>query len=168
MKLFLLPGALVAWVVLCAWLSLRASGLVDGPRRTLLKALVFIALLPLPVLDELLAQPQFASLCRSAAVMSVHDALARHLVVDVVAEDPQALSGLPVPVSLQRWSVVDVATQRPVATFNTLHAAGGRLASLLGPPLSSTPLTFAGDCEPPDKQRVLATLTLHFGAQAAP
>ena len=168
MKLFLLPGALAAWAALCAWLSFKACGLVDGPRRTLVKALLFAALLPLPILDELLAQPQFAALCRSVAVMSVHDPLARNLAVDVVAQAPEALSGLPVTVSLHRWLFVDAATQRPIVSFNTLHATGGRLASLLGGASSSAPFTFTGDCEPPDKQRVLATLALQFGAQAAP
>lgn len=165
MMSFLLPGALAAWAALTAWMSFRVAAWVDPSVRTGFKALVFAALLPLPLIDEILAQPQFNAVCREMAVVTLHDRASRDRVVILSALAPEPVPGLLVPVMLHKSLYLDAVTRQPLLSLNTLHTGAGKLAGLFG---ATRPLVFTGACEPPERQRMLDALGLRVQDGAAP
>ncbi len=168
MSPFLLPGALALWSVLSAWVAFQAGALFDPALRTGCKALAFAVLLPLPLLDEILAQPQFTALCRDLAVVTVHEPAVPGRGVTLTGLPPEAVPGVMVPVTLRKWLYLDAATGRTVMSFNTLEARAGKLASSLGEPWLSQPLLFAGRCEAGARQRTFEALSLRLASPALP
>ncbi|MEJ7932019.1 hypothetical protein WG922_18750 [Ramlibacter sp. AN1015] len=159
-----LPLLLLAWSGLCALIAHRIGDLfIDNPLRTELKAIIFLALLPVLLLDELLAKPQFEKLCAEKAVMTVH-VPAVHGRSYYLTELPiEQLPGLFVPVHMQRRLYVDARTHQPLVSFTILRAGGGKLVRVLQRE-SATPMTFEGQCRPRNWQQAYAAL----GLQAAP
>lgn len=164
-KPFLLPGALAAWAALSAWLAFRAGELFDPSLRTGFKALVFVALLPLPLLDEILAQPQFTALCRDMTVVTLHEHAARGATVTLTSLPPEPVPGLMVPVMLRKWLYLDAATGHTVMTFNTLEAGAGKLAAALGTTQPPQPMVFDGTCDAGERQRAFEALDLHLAGR---
>lgn len=167
MKPFLLPGALAAWAALSAWMAFRAGAWFEPALRSGFKALVFVVLLPLPLLDEIIAQPQFSALCRELAVVTVHEHASRGRTVTRSGLPPEPVPGVMVPVALRKWLYVDAATGQPVMSFNTLEAGAGKLASALGTTRPASPLVFAGTCEASGRQRMFDALDLRLAGSAA-
>jgi len=159
MKSFLLPGALAAWAALSSWLAFRAGALFDPALRAGFMALVFTVLLPLPLLDEIIAQPQFMAMCRGIAVVTLHESASRGREVALSALAPEPLPGAMVPVTLRKWLYVDTATRQPVLSFNSLEAGAGKLASALG---VAQPIVFPGHCEARERQRAFDALGLRL------
>lgn len=164
MKPFLLPGALAAWAALSAWMSFRVGEWFDPTLRTAFKALVFAVLLPLPLLDEIVAQPQFTSLCRDMAVVTLHERAARGRTVTLSSLPPEPVPGALVPVTLRKWLYVDATTGQPVMSFNTLQAGAGKLGAALGAMQPPQPLVFSGACEARQRQRAFDALDLRLAS----
>lgn len=172
MNVLLLPLVLVAWVALSAWAACRTGERLaerGGPdptpspvagRRLELKALMFLALLPLPLIDELLARPQFEALCREQAAVVRHPGLTPGRTVYRVDLPPEPVPGLVLPVRSQRQLYLDDETHQPLASIHTLEAAPGKLARLTGH--RHGPLTFDGSCGPARPQDPLAALGLQL------
>ncbi len=165
---FLLPGTLAAWAALSAWLAFQAGGLFDPALRTGCKVLAFAVLLPLPLLDEILAQPQFTALCRDLAVVTVHEHASPGRTVTLTGLPPEAVPGVMVPVILRKWLYLDAANGQTVMSFNTLEARAGKLASALGPAWPARPVVFPGRCEASARQRTFEALSLRLAGPAVP
>lgn len=139
------------------WLHQAAPDTASpGPRR-LLQALVLAVLLPLPLLDELVAQSQFKVLCRDRlGVQARFDTLrletqaagGRPLTLplrqDVSAPEP--VGGISVAVARREHRYTDPATREVRVRFFTYEAQGGKLARITG---HGAPLLFEGHCGPP-------------------
>lgn len=166
MKPFLLPGALAAWAALSAWLAWQAGALSGPSWRSGFKALVFVALLPLPLLDEILAQPQFGALCRDLAVVTWPGHASRGLAVTLSSLPPQPVAGVMVPVTLRKWIYVDAQTGQAVMSFNSLEAGAGKLASALGG--AAQPLVFSGTCDAGGRQQAFDALGLRLAGGLGP
>ncbi len=153
MNAWVLPGVLVAWTATCSWVSGRLAGFVcGGERRWPVRLLLALVLLPLLVIDELVAQPPFEALCRRLLAAPVHapagplaDTQSRLL---PITPPPEPVPGFSVPVHAGRVLQVDTATGRAVTTSWTLRAGGGKLARLLAAGGDAAPLTFDGTCGP--------------------
>ncbi len=163
MSSFVLPMLLVGWVLLSAWAAHRLGewsaqrGEPRGPMQALrleLKALTLIALLPLPLIDELLTQPQFDALCREHAGVQVISGLLPGQRVHHRVLPPEPWPGLTLPVSHRKHLYITDDTHQTVATFSSFEAHGGKLARLTG--VSTRPLTFEGRCAPVHPRALLA------------
>lgn len=110
--------------------------------RDPLRALLIVALLPLPIVDDILGGIQFKRLCKENSVIHVDRATAEGRTV-YLADDPlRELSGTWVPITVVQWRYVDAKTGDTVLSYNVLEAASGLFH------LTSVPLTFKGYCAP--------------------
>lgn len=167
MVLLVLPLVLFSWGVLSVWAAHRVGewiadrgatgGLATGLRLEM-KAVVLIVLLPLPLIDELLAKPQFDALCREQAVVTLHAGIAPGRTVRRVELPAEPSAGLLLPVLTRRRLYIDAETQQTLVSFNTLQAQPGKLGRLLG--RGDGPLTFGGLCAPARQDALLSELGL--------
>ena len=109
----------------------------------LLRVALFFALLPLPIVDELLGAKQFEQLCKENSTIQVDRAKAAGKTVYYANQPSVRVEGTWVPVRQKRWQFVDMQTGEIVVSYTTLEASAG----LLGP-ASFRPLTFEGYCAP--------------------
>jgi hypothetical protein len=135
-------------VLLARWLTSAMRN--HGAWRSVVAVLIVTVLLPLPLLDEIIAKRQFEHLCKDNATIKIDPATAAGRTVHF-DEQPQA----PVPgtwvrvVSLpQRY--VDVTSKEVVVSYNILRASGGVLVHLFGFSEGKVPLLFHGSCAPKD------------------
>lgn len=170
MSALLLPAVLVAWLAGCWWSADKISDhFFDSDLRLELKALIFCALAPLVLVDEMLGGVQFEELCRTRAVITINTAQPRGRTVYLAALPAEPVPGLMLPVQEQRLLYIDADTRETVLSFSALRAQGGKLVRNTGWPHQSQPLTFDGRCAPADRQSVLNSLGLHLaGSKAAP
>lgn len=111
--------------------------------RVVVGALLFLALLPLPLIDEIVGARQFEKLCKENSTIKVDRAKAAGRTVYLADTASVEVKGTWVPVWLKSWRYVDVKTGETVVSYNTLQASSG----ILGP-ASLGPLTFRGYCAP--------------------
>ncbi|MEY2619971.1 MAG: hypothetical protein RL522_2973 [Pseudomonadota bacterium] len=171
MAWIVLPLMCVGWTGICLWAAHRIGGWcagrgVPGGAAPLtlwtLKALVLVVLLPLPMLDELVAQSQFKALCHDPLAVRVQPGAPARLGVRHSVSDPEPVQGVLVPVTRQAHHYADMATQQVRVSFFTFQAAGGKFARMAG--LPDIPLTFNGFCGPRDPQALLAAAGVGFSA----
>ncbi|HSW16385.1 MAG TPA: hypothetical protein VLJ86_04105 [Ramlibacter sp.] len=148
-----LPVAILMWLALCCWMAHKIGELfIDKAHRRELKALIFLALLPLILIDEMIGSAQFDELCRERAVVQSYTANRPGAPVYVSQLPPEPVGGLAVPVFSQRQLYVDVDTHQTVLSATTLRAEGGKLARALRLSGAREPLTFSGVCSPRDHE----------------
>ena len=164
MASLVLPLLLVGWTLITLWAAHRlgeglaqrsgSSGLARALRWEI-KALALVALLPLPLIDELLAKPQFDALCREQTAVQLHIDLAAGERVHLAVLPPESVSGLMLPVSQRKYLVLTADTRQTVLSYSSFEAHAGKLARLMG--VTQTPLTFEGHCAPVNAQALLET-----------
>lgn len=148
------------WVALCMWLASQIGDLFTGsPLRLELKLIIFIALLPTVVVDELFAKPQFDELCSEKAVLTIHAEGVIGRLAYVTDLPPEPIPGMIVPVHLNRRLYADERTHQPLVSLAYLRASGGKLAKALRGP-AAVPLTFRGLCAPEHWTEPLRALAL--------
>ncbi len=157
-----LPLLLVGWAVICLWAAHRlgegvaqldAAGGVTRALRWEIKALALVALLPLPLIDELLAKPQFDALCREQTAMQMQGGLTPGQRVHLTVLPPEPVSGLTLPVSQRKHVILNDDTRQTVLSYSSFEAHAGKLARLLG--VTQAPLTFDGRCAPANAHALL-------------
>ncbi len=124
--------------------------------------LLFLALVPLAILDEMLAKPRFDAACAERAAVTLH-ASASAPATGAAAwrtttAPPEKLTGFTVPVQVHRHDWHDPASGKPMLSLVYLEAGGGKLARMLGRP--GDPLTFKAACHPPGWRELAARLGL--------
>jgi hypothetical protein len=127
--------------------------------------LALVALLPLPLIDELLAKPQFDALCREQIAVPLQADLAAGQRVHLTVLPPEPVSGLTLPVSQRKHLILTADTRQTVLSYSSFEAHGGKLARLMG--VTQTPLTFEGRCAPVNAPAVLEQARLHSGPVSA-
>lgn len=138
-----------------AWMQRAALDTAPPGMRQILQVLVLAVLLPLPLLDELVAQSQFETLCRDRPVqVDVQTQWGRPSVADLLEDVSAAepVGGLLVAVSRREHRYFDRATREVRVSFSTYEAQGGKLARMSG---HSSPILFEGHCGPPDTRALL-------------
>jgi hypothetical protein len=131
-----------------------------GSWRGPIAIVVFVALLPLPLIDEIAAKPQFEQLCRENATVTV-DPKAAGKTVYLATQPRVILEGPWVRVAAQPWQFVDVNSGEIVVAYNTLQADGGRFVAAFG---IGGPLLFNGWCGPANRPASAETFK-RFGIQ---
>ena len=157
----LLIAVLLIWLAACVWLTQKIGNLLQNRSwRAVVKFALFAVLLPLPLIDEIIAKPQFEALCKEKAVIVVEPSKAQGRTVYLLDLPTEIAKGVMVPVHAQRWHYVDAKTKEAVVSFSTLQAEGGRLIHALGISETNAPLTFNGYCAPPNRQALFTQLEI--------
>ena len=110
---------------------------------------LFAALLPLPLIDEIVGGRQFEQLCKDNSTIQVNRVTAVGKTVYSVPQPRVETKGTWVRVVLQPYRYVDATTGEAVVSYNELIAVGGWLTRSLG--LGGSPLTFRGNCVPANR-----------------
>lgn len=116
--------------------------------RIPLSVLAFLALLPLPLVDEIVGGMQFANLCKQSATIQVDREKAKGRTVFYDPQSSVNFNGTWLPIAMQPWKFVDAKTGETILSYNTLIAGGGRFIRMLGISEGGMPLTFSGTCGP--------------------
>ncbi len=121
--------------------------------RVLTMALLFVALAPLPVADELIAAPFFRKMCEEGVSPKFTESNLRGRTIypaKIAYPYPEfrllTLKGYYIP-----WRYNDAATGASVITYNSYHTKGGLLIQILGISETTDPLTFKGYCGPKEE-----------------
>jgi hypothetical protein len=149
---------LIAVVGLWIWLAFKLSRFIGiriaGGRWVVpLSALLFLVLLPMPVIDEIIGGFQFRALCKRYAVQTIDEQNVRGArVVSVGGRDGWDAPDTVIPVRIQPWIYQDATTQKVLISYHTLHAEGGVLIRTLGISETRSPLLFSRSCAPPNER----------------
>lgn len=132
---------LAAVVLLTHWIMKRVS---FKPKvvRAVMALLIFILLLPLPVVDEIIGGYQYRTLCREKAVLRIDAEKAKGRTVRVVIDPSnEILQGTAIMIYHSHLSFRDVNTSEEIASYNRYVAKGGWFIRMLGISGNNAPLT---------------------------
>jgi hypothetical protein len=138
------------WIWAVFKLSRWIGGQVRGGRwRWPITALVFAALLPLPMLDELIARPQIEALCREGAVFKIDEQKIKGQRVKYSAEPSNAdVPGTAVPVTYTKSVWRGDQTGEELASEVSYTVTGGVLVRGIGFSESNSPMFVRSGCAP--------------------
>lgn len=128
------------------WIGGKFRG---GRWRWPIATLVFAVLLPLPVIDELIADRQIESLCRENAVMKINESKIKGLRVTYAAEPlNQRVPGIAVPLTFTRGVLRDTETNELLGSRGSYTVKAGILIRALGVSESNNPMFARAFCAP--------------------
>ena len=159
----LLLTVFVCWILSLGWfIKIIGTLLPTSKWNKFVKLLVFSLLLPLPLIDEIIAKPKFEALCRDKAVITVDANKAKGHTVYLMPTRLEDVRGLPIPIQVQRWLYADVQSREVLVSSNSFQATGGWLIRLLGISETNAPLTFNGYCHPEDDRPLFKQLNIQY------
>jgi hypothetical protein len=151
----LLLFVVAIWFAIVLWLTrIIAKKLPDKWWATPIVVLVFCALLPLPLADEIVGGRQFEQLCKENSTIQIDRTTAVGKTVYPAKTLDVDIKGTWVGVALQPRRLVDATTGESIVSFNDLIASGGWFIRALGISEGGVPLTFKGWCQPGDQHAV--------------
>lgn len=146
------------WLAIVIWLSkIIIKKLPTTWWRIPLGLVIFVVLLPLPLIDEIVGGRQFEQLCKENSTIQVDRAVAVGKTVYLAQTPDIEIKGTWVRVVLKPWRFVDATTGEIVVSYNTLIADGGRLIRTLGISEGGVPLAFRGTCVPANRPGSIQT-----------
>lgn len=148
------------WFVISVLLVIRATRWIKAAGfRVLAGMVVFPVVLLLPLIDEMIAQPQFEALCRENAVLVIDAQAVRGRSVKLTFEPSNArLTRMAVPVTYSRVVFRDATTGEAYGSFNRYDANGGWLIRALGISEGDSPLWMRRSyCSPGEGAHQVAT-----------
>jgi hypothetical protein len=148
----------LAWIGICVCLSTVIARRLVGLRwRQLATFWLLAALLPLPLIDEIIGARQFAQACKENSTIQLDPQTARGRTVYLTKAPDSEMHGTLVRIVLKPWRFVDAMTGETVVRYNTLTAGGGRFIRAIGLSEGGVPLTFRGFCSPPQRPATIAS-----------
>lgn len=145
-----------AWLALVGMVARTLTArLKSGALRSILIALAFGVLVPLPLVDEIVGMRQFEQLCRDNTKVVVDRAAVAGATVYSEQQTLVVLTGTWIPIVLRQHRYVLSTTGEVVVSFNTLVAQGGKVAQTFGFSEARVPLIFRGSCRPTENVREL-------------
>ena len=169
---FLLLGIVALWFVIAALVIVFVyRRLPNQFLRLAIVAVLFVLLVPLPLIDEIIGGLQFARLCEVAKTINVDEAKVRGRVVrlkeiphpqlpqytDIPRRNiPNAL----VPIREDSWEYLDWQSGEVLFGYKTYAATGGWLIRALGISEGNAPLTFRSHCGPQNERAIFRDLAL--------
>ena len=140
------------WLVIAGFLTrFLTRGIKSDFRRVLAGTGTFLALLALPMADEIIGGFQFRALCREGAVPEYDEAKARGRTVDMrqiphpevknVMTTPSRKVFAPIPVTEKTIDWFDVSTKDVGVSYKAYSAKSGWLIRALGISNNDSPLT---------------------------
>ena len=110
--------------------------------------LLFLVLVPLPLVDEIVGKRQFEKLCSENGTIHMDRSKVAGKTVYLAAVPDTQIKGAWIPVVLKPWRFVDADSGEVLVSYNTLMAVGGMWTRTLRISEGNVPLTFKGYCEP--------------------
>lgn len=151
MTLILLAAIAVLWIVICFAVVMFGGRFLPNVWWTyLIRAIVFVVLIPLPLMDEIIAGPEFEKLCRQRASVSVDLPNPRGRTVSFKDSERMDLQLTGLRVVQTRRNYADVDTGELVYHYVRLDATGGWFARSIAVSEGRVPLLFEGTCQPND------------------
>lgn len=145
-------AAVVVWIGIAAGVSVFATRLI---KRVVLRwtvaVLLFLLLVPMPVIDEIAGKQQFEHLCREHSSVWVDHSTPRGTRVYFNATKPQLIARFPLRIQSQSVEYLNASSGVPVVRYAFLRATGGFLVRFLGFPEGKMPILFRGSCFPPNE-----------------
>lgn len=174
-------SGLLLILVLGVWVSIAVvigqkltSKLKDSKFKPFITFLVIVAIIPLPVVDDIVGGFQFRALCKQGYPPVFDEAEARGKTVKLKQVPIQILNlkpymGIPrtdieyttIPIREESWEYVDHVTGETLISWKDYHAQGGWLSRLIGFPQGSPPYTFNGVCSIHSNFLILKNLNMH-------
>ena len=150
MTAFLFAFYVIGWLLLdYALVRLITAQVPPKSWRPLLRIALYVVLLPLPVIDEILAKSQFEQLCRESAAIKVDRDSAKGRTVYLAPVESVPAKGTWIPMTLRQWRFEDATTRQPVLSFTAVHASGGMFVRMLPLAEGKLPITFeTASCQP--------------------
>lgn len=146
--IYLLFVAAIWFAVVILLSKIIAQKLPTATWRLPVAVVIFAALLPLPLIDEIVGGRQFEQLCKANSTIQVDRVTAVGKTVYLDQQPDVEIKGKWLRFVLKPWRFVDATTGEPVVSYNTLMADGGQFIQVLGISEGGVPLTFKGSCEP--------------------
>jgi hypothetical protein len=145
----LLIGVLALWAVMANWLVRQVGGVLPKAHwRKVGQVGLFAALLPLPLIDEIVGGWQFAQLCKQHDAIQLDWERIKGATVYFVPTKSVELKDMWVPVRHQAWPHIDKNSGAVVMQYDSFHATGGWLIRALRISEGNVPLLFPGTCFP--------------------
>lgn len=159
----LLLSVVATWVALCRWLSkvIVRRAFPHCPQRRAIELSVFLVLLPLILLDELTAIPEFRRACRNSAVLVIERGAQSGAIVWFGSGESQPRSFGLLAGSVQRWQYVVAGTTTPAFHYHVVSARGGFFIRTLGISATNSPLIFDSPCAPPEIAELRQWIKVH-------
>jgi hypothetical protein len=159
--LFILAACgLWTWLVFrfCRWVG---THITRGRWRWSTVVALFVALVPLPLADEIAGKFQFEKECRTRAVLIVDAERVRGKTLRRVATQSHLTGG---PLDIEQWDnrFVDPQTGEVLASYRWLRVSGGVISRMFldsGKPISFSPSTCAPPIGEPIEERYGFALT---------
>jgi hypothetical protein len=156
--LFLI-AVLAIWIVVLRWFVRKlAAFLPERPWRKFVQLGVFVVLMPLPLVDEIVAKPYFDSLCRKNAILVLDKASTQPRIVWFDSGDRTDVAIGPLNGSMYRKQYVEKETSNLVYHYSTLTVTGGWLIRALKISEGNAPLMFRSHCAPSEIPNLQAWL----------
>lgn len=157
----------IALLVLClVWLALVMMAAIFAANRFSNSAMqwgvgliVFIAITPLPLLDEIVGQHQFDALCQIGTVLTVDQQRIKGRRIKLTFEPSNApVSELAVPTTFTRVMFRDALSGEVFGSYGRYVAKGGWLVRTLGLSEADSPLWMSrSQCSPEEGSKQMAT-----------
>lgn len=158
----LLLGVLGVWAALCMRIARRiANYLPFGGWKFLVTVLIWLALLPLILIDELTAIPEFRRVCRDWAVLVIDRDELAGTVVWFGDSKTQARSFGLLAGTVQRRQYVIAGTATPAFHYHSVGVEGGFLIRTLGISQTNSPLILDSPCTPAELPELERWVTAH-------
>ncbi|WP_394781916.1 hypothetical protein [Undibacterium sp.] len=146
------------WFVVALTLAFKVSGcFFNSWKRALVCCVMFLVMLPLPLVDEFLAKDQFKTLCEAHTNLIFDPQSAAGKTIYLVGPIDQNIDRTWVPMRLAEWRFREVNTNELVASFEIAYAKAGILGRSLGLTQTPSPFLFNGYCEPPGRDTMSTT-----------
>ena len=152
--LFLAVVAL--WIYILKWLVNKIGiRLPDRPWRLFAKLIIFVLLLPLPLIDEFVGGWQFAQLCKQHDTIQLDREKVRGTTIYFVPTESVEVKNMWLPVRHQAWPHIDQRTGAIAMQYDSFHATGGWFIRTLSISEGNVPLLFSDSCYPKENPVVL-------------
>lgn len=149
--IFLIVVCLV-WLALVLKLAIAIAGhFKRSVAKLCVGVLVFVGLLPLPLVDEIVGQGQFDSLCRTGAALSLDEQRIKGRKIKLAFEPANApVPNIAVSATYTRVIFRDAASGEELGSYSEYVAKGGWLIRALGISESNSPLWISPSYCSPD------------------
>jgi hypothetical protein len=121
--------------------------LTRGWKRAVVTVLLFVAIAPFPLVDELVAQHQFHNLCAKNSGFQLDRSKAIGRTIYLARMPDEDVKGTWVRVVKQPTRFIDATTAESVISYDRFVATGGQFSQFLGVE-GRVPLLFRGVCDP--------------------
>ena len=147
----------IVWTVIVSFLvRFKADFILPKPPwRKVVQVGLFVALLPLPLIDEIVGGWQFARFCEIHSGIQLDRQKIIGTTIYFVPKKSTYVSGTWIPIRHQSWLHVDKTSGTKSMQYDSFHVKGGWLVRMLRISEGDVPLLFRDACFPKENPATL-------------